>query len=508
MYRYAYLPNGVRSAMTIASGNNSALRRTEWTYDLNGRLSEIKDGDKTVSYKYNNKNQLIEQVIDGMKVTFTYTKLGQLAGKVLGDNLASLKYEYDNDGMITARTVNGARQLYSYDAKGQLVKVAQNGQAVEEYVYDAAGNILKKTVEGKTTDFKYDAANQLVSAKLPDGTVKDFAYDAAGRMVKQGNKNYAYGWMNKVMSIAESGKVCANYDYQVDGQVSQRTGADGKTTDFLWDGLALIGKGNMTLTNEPYVTGGNPVIAGNKTLFNDILGTSQGSTDGKDFAAIKRDSFGEVLDNNVDTDYDYFTGKPNVEGLGYAFLFRSYNAGLGKWATSDPLGYPDGWNNFAYCNNRTTDCFDWLGGETTTVTLSLTDVSHNHNVDKNAGTISVSYSGQEPTMTFSVSQYPGYTYVATTLQVWGWLSVYRNDEILFSDWISYSWVYVNGAWVDSGYAGDSASQSISKSAATDKISIEVTFNVRVTVKAYDPDGREGLYYDDTKTKTYTYTIKE
>ena len=52
-----------------------------------------------------------------------------------------------------------------------------------------------------------------------------------------------------------------------------------------------------------------------------------------------------------------------MEGLGYAFLFRSYQAGLGKWTTSDPLGYPDGWNNFAYCNNRTTSCFDWLGGE-------------------------------------------------------------------------------------------------------------------------------------------------
>ena len=40
-----------------------------------------------------------------------------------------------------------------------------------------------------------------------------------------------------------------------------------------------------------------------------------------------------------------------MEGLGYAFLFRDYQAGLGKWTTSDPLGYPDGWNNFAYCNN-------------------------------------------------------------------------------------------------------------------------------------------------------------
>ena len=38
--------------------------------------------------------------------------------------------------------------------------------------------------------------------------------------------------------------------------------------------------------------------------------------------------------------------------LKYAFLFRAYRADQGKWQTSDPLGYPDGWNNFAYVNNN------------------------------------------------------------------------------------------------------------------------------------------------------------
>ena len=58
-----------------------------------------------------------------------------------------------------------------------------------------------------------------------------------------------------------------------------------------------------------------------------------------------------------------FTGKPHVAELGYMFLFRNYDSSLGKWSTSDPLGYPDGWNNFAYCNNWTTECMDFLGGE-------------------------------------------------------------------------------------------------------------------------------------------------
>ena len=52
-----------------------------------------------------------------------------------------------------------------------------------------------------------------------------------------------------------------------------------------------------------------------------------------------------------------------MEGLGYVFLFRNYRPELAKWQTSDPLGYPDGWNNFAYVNNGVANRIDWLGGK-------------------------------------------------------------------------------------------------------------------------------------------------
>ena len=52
---------------------------------------------------------------------------------------------------------------------------------------------------------------------------------------------------------------------------------------------------------------------------------------------------------------------PKVEGLGYAFLFRNYRPELAKWQSSDPLGYPDGWNNLAYVNNHVTSSIDWQG---------------------------------------------------------------------------------------------------------------------------------------------------
>lgn len=48
--------------------------------------------------------------------------------------------------------------------------------------------------------------------------------------------------------------------------------------------------------------------------------------------------------------------------LGRAFLMHNYRADLAKWQTADPIGYPDGWNPLAYCNNDVTRNVDFLGG--------------------------------------------------------------------------------------------------------------------------------------------------
>ena len=40
---------------------------------------------------------------------------------------------------------------------------------------------------------------------------------------------------------------------------------------------------------------------------------------------------------------------------------RNYRAGLAKWQTADPIGYPDGWNQLAYCNNGVTGAVDLWG---------------------------------------------------------------------------------------------------------------------------------------------------
>ena len=95
---------------------------------------------------------------------------------------------------------------------------------------------------------------------------------------------------------------------------------------------------------------------------NDMLGTTVGSKKGGKYSAAALTAFGENLANDS-TDSQYFTGKPFVKGLGHAFLMRNYRAGLAKWQTADPMGYPDGWNQLAYCNNGVTSAVDLWGAE-------------------------------------------------------------------------------------------------------------------------------------------------
>ena len=339
------------------------------TYDKFGRPVKTQSNGKTVEYVYNGKNQLSKQIIDGNKVVFEYTKLGQLSGKTLFDKdgkpLSELKYFYSPSGKIISRLANGKLQEYKYDARSQLIAVidAESRLPVESYAYDPSGNILEKTVRGETTTYTYDAANQLLSSTNPEGDITSYAYDAAGRLVKEGEKTYEYGWLDKIMRVAENGKELARFEYHNNNQLAKAIRENSVGT-FEWDGLALIERNGTKYINEPHAGGGNPVLAiggkdteATETIFTDMLGTSLGKIEENRYSAIAKTSFGADTSDKS----SFFTGKPYVDGLGYAFLLRNYRADMGKWLSQDLIDYPDGWNNFAYCNNQPTCTIDLYG---------------------------------------------------------------------------------------------------------------------------------------------------
>ena len=213
-----------------------------------------------------------------------------------------------------------------------------------------------------------------MSNRNDSGLSRKRTVSAAERMVKEGGKSYEYGWLDKVLAVRENDKKIASFDYQVDGQIAQAIHGD-QSEEFFWDSLALIHRGETSFVNEPYVTGGNPILSSKDgVMFNDMLGSTL-NIGGK---AIHMTAFGETKDTDA-----LFTGKPYIGELGYAFLFRNYRADKGKWNSQDPialamtlpsgadfskknssaktLGYPDGWNNLAYVNNSATEFIDMQG---------------------------------------------------------------------------------------------------------------------------------------------------
>ena len=100
----------------------------------------------------------------------------------------------------------------------------------------------------------------------------------------------------EVMSVMD-GEKTYSYDYHVDGQLASAN--YGETSEsFLWDGLALVKRGEASFINEPHIGGGNPVVSSIGTsYFNDILGTTVGTKNGRKYSAAALTAFGERLDN-------------------------------------------------------------------------------------------------------------------------------------------------------------------------------------------------------------------
>ena len=204
-----------------------------------------------------------------------------------------------------------------------------------------------------------------------------------------------------------------------------------------------------------------------KGSFNDMLGSTL-NIGGK---AVNMTAFGESADNDA-----MYTGKPYIGELGYAFLFRNYRADQGKWQTTDPLGYPDGWNNLAYGNNQVFSGVDLQG------TVWVYDT---HNVDFEATTMKDFSSGN------------GYYIVTFPTPDWWYMVIYQVDRAQYIEQMvqascphadpykytapdnSYN-VSVNVSWVKSVYSYGDAFNGNGGLINVDVYSVVSTWRVKGT----------------------------
>jgi len=172
----------------------------EYSYDIAGRLVEVKEGGVVVS-----------------------------------------TYDYDANGnRITAVTKAGTFQGF-YDLQDRITKY---GDA--SYTYTANGELTSKIGADGTTSYNYDVYGNLRGATLPDGTSIEYVIDANNRRIgKKVNGILLQGFIYKdqlepVAELDAAGAVVARFVYATRGHVPDYMVKGGVTYRIISDHLGSV----------------------------------------------------------------------------------------------------------------------------------------------------------------------------------------------------------------------------------------------------------------------------
>lgn len=330
---YAYT-RGVVSGVTLTVGGNAVI------------------GASAIGYRPGDLAMASWTSSNGLATTLGYdTDMRLTAISVPG--VQSLGFTYDAANRITriANGIDGSlTQNFGYDAQSRLTSVFGDA-ANESYSYDANGNRLTQVVNGASDTLSYAAAsNRLLGrtgvtygydpqgnlASLSTGTT--YQFDAFNRLVQAAGTSY---YVNPEGQRLRKTSVAGTTYFAPDlGNALMAENDDGAWVDYVWLNGRLIGR----------ISGGQV-----EAIHVDQVGRPEAVTDAgrtlvwraQNLAFTRNVVLANGIALNLGFPGQYYDAETGYWNNG----FRDYDAAVGRYVESDPIGLSGGANTYAYVGN-------------------------------------------------------------------------------------------------------------------------------------------------------------